>query len=293
VRDDDPMRPRASVARGIGVARAFSLALVLGVTWSVVLAGCSAGDDDVDRADDEGPTTTTASDPGDATVDAEPSGSGPSNTGTSNTGTSRNTVTSNTGPTGTPESLASVPEVGVPGLDSDEIVCRAWSRFGGSFQVLAVAASFGAGDPSAVAALEVIASPTVTTAYDDLVTNWPDELVDEAEIVADDYLGPFARRSDRALAALDAAGADASTKEAIVAAWETALAGRDPNEPEIVVALPGDVQAVVDTAAAELVGQVVPIPSDPSLVTDVDVPLTEQYLIDTCPDRGTLGGVDI
>jgi hypothetical protein len=259
-----------------------SVALVLGVTSSVVLVACSSGDDDVNRADDDGPTTTAAeADPGDATVGVEPSGSGASNAGTSNTG-----------PTGPSESLASVPEEGVPGLDSDEVVCRAWSRFGGSFQVLAVAASFGAGDPSAVAALEVIASPTVTTAYDDLVTNWPEELVEEAEVVADDYLGPFARRSDRALAALDAAGADASTKEAIVAAWETALAERDPNEAEIVVALPGDVQAVVDTAAAELAEQVVPIPSDPSLVTDVDVPLTEQYLIDNCPDRGTLGGVD-
>jgi hypothetical protein len=80
--------------------------------------------------------------------------------------------------------------------------------------------------------------------------------------------------------------------EAIVAAWETALAGRDPTQPDVVVELPDDLRAVVDDAASELAAQIVPIPSDPSLVTDVQVPLTEQYLDDNCPDRGTLGGVD-
>ena len=248
----------------------------MGGVLSMALAGCSS-DDDSGRADDEGPTTTAvAADPGDATDANDPSGT---------------SATPGSGPV-TAESLAEVPEVGVPGLDSDDVVCRAWSRFGGSFQVLAVAAAFGAGDPVAVAALEVVASPTVTGAYADLVANWPDELADEAEVVADVYLGAFARRADRALAALDAAGADAPARETIVAAWETALAGRDPDEPEIAVVLPADVQAIVDAAASEFAAEVVPIPSDPSLVTDVEVPLTEQYFVDNCPDRGTLGGVD-
>jgi hypothetical protein len=253
--------------------------LVVGVALAAGLLGCSAADGDAEPADDQGPTTTAGgADPADLAVGADPSD--PS--GTADTGSG--TVTA--------ESLPAIPEVGIPGLDSDDVVCRAWSRFGGSFQVVAVAAAFGAGDPDAVAALEVIASPTVTAAYDDLVANWPDELVDEAEVVADGYLGPFARRADRALAALVAAGADALAQETIVAAWETALAGRDPSEPEIVVVLPADIQAIVDVAASALATQVVPIPSDPSLVTDVDVPLTEQYLVDNCPDRGTLGGVD-
>jgi hypothetical protein len=159
--------------------------------------------------------------------------------------------------------------------------------------VLAVASSsFGSGEPVAVAALEVIASPTVTRAYDDLIANWPEELADEAASVANDYLGPFARRADRALADLEAAGADATAIERIVVAWETVLAGRDASEPDVVVELPDDVQAVVDDAASELAAQTFPIPSDESLVTDVQVPLTEQYFEDNCPDRGTLGGVD-
>lgn len=256
------------------------MAVVVGVAASVGLLGCSAADGDAEPA--EGPTTTVGvADPPEVAVGADPSAP----TGTSDTSDTLSIAV-------TSESLPAVPEVGTPGLDSDDVVCRAWSRFGGSFQVVAVAAAFGAGDPDAVAALEVIASPTVTAAYDDLVTNWPDELEDEAEAVADGYLGPYARRADRALAALEAAGADAPTQETIVAAWETALAGRDPSDPEIVVVLPVDVQAIVDVAASALAAQVVPVPSDPSLVTDVDVPLTEQYLADNCPDRGTLGGVD-
>jgi hypothetical protein len=269
------MRPRTSVARGVGVA------LVFDVTLSALLAGCSADDDDAGRADVDGPTTTAVvGDPGDDPGDEAADSSDPSGTAVD-------------GPGSVPsESLPAVPEVGVPGLDSDDVVCRAWSRFGGSFQVVAVAASFGSGDHADVAALEVMASPTVTSAYDDLVANWPDELADEADAVADDYLGPFARRSDRALTQLEAAGADAATMEVILTAWETALAGRDATQAEVVVELPDDVRAVVDDAASELAAQIVPIPSDPSLVTDVQVPLTEQYLDDNCPDRGTLGGVD-
>ena len=62
--------------------------------------------------------------------------------------------------------------------------------------------------------------------------------------------------------------------------------------PEITVELPETVQTIVDAAASELAAQLVPIPSDPSLVIAVDVPMTNQYLADNCPDRGTLGGVD-
>ena len=270
------MRQSASVAKGIGVAPRlgvaprFGVALVFGVVLSTVLNACSADDDDAGRSDADGPTATAvAGDPAGGAGGSDSADPVPS------------------------ESLAAVPEAGVPGLDSDDVVCRAWSRFGGSFQVLAVASSsYGSGDPVAVAALEVIASPTVTRAYDDLIANWPEELADEAAAVADDYLGPFARRADRALAELEAAGADATAIEAIVAAWEAVLAGRDATEPDAFVQLPDDVRAVVDDAAAELAAQTQPIPSDESLVTDVQVPLTLQYFKDNCPDQGTLGGVE-
>ncbi len=52
MRDDESMRPRVFVARGFGLAAA------VGVVLSAGLAGCSSADNDPDRADDEGPTTT-------------------------------------------------------------------------------------------------------------------------------------------------------------------------------------------------------------------------------------------
>ncbi|MGH9133101.1 MAG: hypothetical protein ACRDZZ_04130 [Ilumatobacteraceae bacterium] len=248
------------------------VALVVAAAVWAAAGGC-AGDDDDGAGAPEGPTTT-----GPATAGSDSDSAG----GTDPPGTGSPSVTA----------VATIPEVGVPGLDSDDVVCRAWSRFGGSFQVVAVAASFGSGGPVAAAALEVIASPVVTTAYDDMVANLPDELEAEAEAVADGYLGPFARRAERALAELEAAGADQAAMATIVAAWETALADRDPTDPEVAVELPDDVRALVDAAAAEFEAQVVPVPSDPSLITGVEVPLTEQYLADTCPDQGTLSGVD-
>ena len=128
----------------------------------------------------------------------------------------------------TAESLETIPEIGVPGLDSDEVVCRAWSRFAGSFQVVSVAASFGSGDAEDVAGLEVIALPDGHRCIRRPHRQLARELADEADAVADDYLGPFARRADSALAALESAGADAAAIDAIIAAWETALAEREP-----------------------------------------------------------------
>lgn len=186
-----------------------------------------------------------------------------------------------------PPTRPTIPEEGVPGLDSDLAVCRAWSRFGGSFQVVAVAASFGSGDPFA---LEVVAAPTVVAAYDGLLAAWPAELAAERELVADSFLGPFARRAERARQALVDAGADDATLAAVDAAWLAALAERDPASPDLAVDLPDDVWALVDAAAADLGGQVVPVPQDPSLVTDAEVPLTEAFLAERCPDQGTLLG---
>jgi len=51
-----------------------------------------------------------------------------------------------------------VPDVGVPGIDSADPFCRAWSEFAGSFQALAFA-SIADTDPVAAARLEVVASP--------------------------------------------------------------------------------------------------------------------------------------
>jgi hypothetical protein len=173
------------------------------------------------------------------------------------------------------------------------IACRSWSRFAGSFQVVAVAATFGEGGSIEAATLEVMASPVVTSSYRDFLDNVPAEVVEESELVARDFLGPYARRSERALTALRDAGADDDMVALIAAAWLDALSQRDPVSPTLEVALPPDVEVVVRMAATDFDAQLVPIPRDPSLVSEVEVPLTERYLSDNCPDRGALAGSEV
>jgi len=192
-----------------------------------------------------------------------------------------------------PISVVEVAEIGVPGLDSDDAFCASWSRFAGSFQVVAVTAAFGSGPPEQLASLEVAAAPTVTDAYQQLITNWPDELSSEAELVAEDFLGPFARRLAAAREALDAAGADEATIAVISDGWVAGLAGRDPTTPEFVVDLPDEAWVVIDEAAALFGAQRVPFRDDPSLVTNVETPLTSEYLATSCPDQGTLAGQEV
>lgn len=184
-----------------------------------------------------------------------------------------------------------LPEIGVPGLDAEEVVCREWSRFAGSFQVAAVAASFG-DDPIDAAVLEIAASPVVTAAAAEMIDAWPDELAEEADEVAERYLGPFARRAGRALERLVDAGADDAQLERLSQAWVDALAQRDPAEvlPDLI--LDADLADLVEAAALRFAAEVPPIPSDPSLITDVEIPLTQEFLFETCPDRGTLAGGD-
>ena len=88
---------------------------------------------------------------------------------------------------------AAVVDTGVPGLDSGDAFCAAWSRFGGSWQLLVQVGA--AGDPVQLARLEVIASTVVQGAYGDVFAAWPAELESEREVVADAYFGAFQRRS--------------------------------------------------------------------------------------------------
>lgn len=262
---------------------------------ALVVVGCS-GDDDAaadpaststdaveSPATDGGaeslaPTTTAASDPGDPTIASSPP--------TEPIDTTATTATS-TGP-----SLVAIPETGVPGLDSDDRFCSAWSRFGGSWQVLLVGSTF-LGDPERVAEWEVAASTVVGPAYDDLIATLPDELADEADAVADGYFGVLDRRLAVAEAALASAGADDEGRAELRAAWIEALAGRDPTTPDLDFTVPEALGSIVTDAAAELRSQRVEFHVDPSMIVDVATPLTDAYLETTCPDRGTLTGQEI
>lgn len=280
-----------------------------GATWNRIVAGAAAlalagacsSDDGASPTDPvavspSAPTAATSPTtgvPSGGTGASDPTRTDPSGTGTPSS-TARPAATSETTPDVAEVTMpeVTVPETGVPGLDSDVVVCRAWSEFAGSYQVVAVAAAFG-DDTAEVARLEVAASPVVTGAYDDMIANWPDELTAEADVVADEYLGPYARRSARARDALIAAGADEAVLAELTAAWIDALAARDPAEVLPTLVVPPSAVDVVEAAAVDFDAQVVPIPQDPSLVTGAEVPLTEAFLFDTCPDRGTLGGAEV
>jgi hypothetical protein len=190
-----------------------------------------------------------------------------------------------------PATTMAVAETGVPGLESTDSFCSAWSRFGGSWQVLVQAGS--ALDPIDVARLEVVASTLVGTAYDDVFEAWPSELEAERDVVADGYFGAFRRRSDDAAAALADAGASEDDRARLATAWDEGLARYDPAEPAIEVVVPDDLATMVDTASASFSGRRVPLPSDPTMVITVETPLTDEYLATACPDQGWIVGQDV
>jgi hypothetical protein len=195
-------------------------------------------------------------------------------------------------PPGPPITFETVPETGIPGLDSTDAFCAAWSRFGGSWQVMLAAAYFG-DDRADAYRLEVLASPVVADAYDDLFAAWPVELDGERDIVADAYFGAFRRRSADALDSLRDVGATPGDEAALSAAWLAALAARDPEQPVLAVDVPADLEALVEQAAADLATRRVAFPTDPSMTITADTPATDQFLAVSCPDQGLLAGQDV
>jgi hypothetical protein len=189
--------------------------------------------------------------------------------------------------------VVEVPEEGVPGLDSLDEFCSSWSRFGGSFQVISVASAFLSADPTAAFGIEVAASPVVTDSFERLLSAWPEELTDEFDTVADTVFGPFAARAADALDTLSAAGATEADLTQLTDAWIAALAQRDPTTPEVALALPADLQSLVDAAAEDFAADHPTVFADPALVNEVETPLTDQYLAVSCPDQGSLAGGEV
>jgi hypothetical protein len=256
---------RASIAAGLA---------------TLVLVGGACSDDDT--------TTTTATPQTEASA---------TTAATAPTGAAQSAVTSPSqpavtdpaaGPTGPPPT-ADPADTGVPGLDSEDAFCSAWSRFGGSWQLLVQA---GAADPAQVARLEVIASTVVQGAYDDVFAAWPAELESERDVVADAYFGAFQRRSADAAAALEGAGATADDVAALAAAWDAALAQYDPSTT-VDVAVPTDLEPIVDRAATAFSEARVPLQQDPSMQITAQTPLTDAFLATACPDEGWIVGQEV
>jgi len=256
--------------------------VAISLTALVVLAGACSGDDDSTAATQlPGAVETNASQPrlGELSTRPPVAATYPTTPGTAPPVTES-----------LPPPTVDVSDTGVPGLESGDAFCSAWSRFGGSWQLLVQAAA--AGDPAQEARLEVIASTVVQQAYDDVFTVWPAQLESERTIVADGYFGVFQRRSADAAAALSAAGASDADVAALAQAWNATLAGYDPSVAVDVV-VPPDLEPLVEQAAADFSHQRVPLQTDPSMVITVQTPLTDQFLASACPDQGWIAGQDI
>lgn len=195
--------------------------------------------------------------------------------------------------TAAPAPTAPPPTTGVPGLDSDDAFCAAWSRYAGSYQVLAVAAFFLADQPGRAFELEVAAADTVAAAHADLGANWPAELESERGAAWESSYGPFAARAARVGELLAEAGATPAQRRAISAAWLDALARRNPDDPDVPLELDGELAALVAAAATAVAAELPPIPQDPTLVIDTATPLTDAYTASNCPDAGLLAGSDV
>lgn len=181
-----------------------------------------------------------------------------------------------------------VPETGVPGIDSTDSFCRAWSEFAGSFQALALVSAIG--DADNAYRLEVIASSTVTAAVDAMEVHLPTELESERVALVAELAGPMYGRALLAQVDLMSAGVDPVELRPI---WLAALAEAGVDDPEFTVDVPATIDgAALDAAVASFTAASLAIVADPALVTDASVPLTDAYLADVCPDGGTLGGND-
>jgi hypothetical protein len=252
--------------------------VVIALAALTTLGGaCSGDDEDGDAA----PTTVTA---------ASPAAAATSGTTALGDESSPAPSTAEGAARSTPAPTLAPAETGVPGLDSEDAFCAAWSRFGGSWQLLVQAGA--AGDPGHVARLEVIASTVVQDAFGDVFSAWPAELETERDVVADSYFGAFQRRSADAAAALAAAGASDADVVALVQVWNMTLEEYDP-ATTIAVDVPPELAPLVDQAAVTFTEQRVPLQQDPSMVITVDTPMTDAFLATACPDQGWIVGQDV
>lgn len=187
---------------------------------------------------------------------------------------------------------AAPPEpTGVPGLDAPDPFCSTWATYVGTLQALGTAAAFGGIPPEAMVAIEMAAAPRLVEVAAAIDGAWPAELAAEHSAVIEQRIGPFARRAQRAVDALRAAGVTAEELTTLSSAWQTALQHRDPGSPVIaLVDVDAALQAKVDAAGRAFDAAATPYGDDPSLVVEgVAAPSTTAYLAAHCPDLAASG----
>ncbi len=227
-------RPRSST-HGIVIASLATLGLLAG-------SGCSGNDETGDDSSVETSPTTTIGGPERSDADSGRD----TTTATSTTITTVTTEPPSSSTVVAAPTIATVPEGGVPGIDSADAFCRSWSEFAGSFQALALASAVDP-DPVAGARLEVVASPAVDRAAAALSESFPGEIADERPVFLDGVVGPFAGRSSLAGEELLTAGFTFDERNELVVLWLEALVAE---QPVVAVTVPDELDDVVDAAAA-------------------------------------------
>lgn len=187
--------------------------------------------------------------------------------------------------------IETVPDTGVPGIDSPDDFCRSWSEFAGSYAALTFAWSFRPADEAAL--LETVASGAVLDAANGLAVHLPAELDGERQALTVELTGPITRRAERAQTAMLAQGVSEVDAAALGVAWLDALATAGLDADDLAVDVPPSQRPAVDAAATEVAAALPPIVEDPSLIVDVRIPATEDFLAENCPDQGTLAGNDV
>ena len=189
------------------------------------------------------------------------------------------------------ESIEPVAETGVPGIESDDGFCRAWSEFAGSYQALTFAA--GTDDPLDAARLEIVANDAVRSGAAGLATFLPGELEADRVALTETLTTPIVRRADRARELLAESGVDDDENARLGEVWLDALADQGLQTTDLEVTIDDRaLDVAVREAAVTLADELPPIVEDPSLIVDVDLSALEAHLFDNCPDRGTLTGND-
>lgn len=189
-------------------------------------------------------------------------------------------------------SSASTLAAGDPALDE---LCGGWDAYGATLLALTVSADSARG-----VELEVVSAAALVDAIEQIGARWPADLVGERSVVLSDVVGPYLRRAQKALDALDAAGASDDDVRLLALAWREALAARpgppgtsgdapDPLAWLDAVVVPADLRGLVDAAVQRFTSQVTPFAGDPTLpgrralVQADDAPRTEAYLSANCP----------
>ncbi len=181
----------------------------------------------------------------------------------------------------------------IPGLDSEDRFCRAWSRFTGTFQVLSVPAAFGLIDDAELLRRELVSAGTTVQSGNELIDAVAELVESELGVVAELLVGPYSARATDALDALADVGASRDDLEALDTAWLSALESYDWAELELELTLGDDRVDLVERAAQLFGAQRPGWFEDTALdVEEFSIPLTVEYATTNCPDEGVLAGVD-